>query len=864
MTSNSTHTQSHCAGVGFAAKPSRRRLTGSLCGVSAVAALLGRALMAVCAALMLCMAPAAMAANDSSKHFEIKAEPLAEALMEFGAQSGLTVVAPTTLTAGKNAPALHGDLAWTDALGRLLQGSGLTFTQDAGGTIVIQKIGSGAPAKASSEPIDQDQGQLADVIVTAQKRSENLLQVAAPVTAVQATDLARQGDVRLADYAASVPGLNLMSSEPGQTSIAVRGITTGFGFAIAATTSVYIDDSPIGSSTANAIGSISTIDLDPATLQSVEVLRGPQGTLYGANSMGGLIKYVTIPPSLTKDSGRVELDGSAVDGGGQGYGVRGMWNGPLVTDKLGVTIDAYDRYDPGYIDDPLQHRDDVNSSHVAGGRLATLWQPTEQFSAELSALVQNLSTPSTSAVDVNANLTPIYGKYQQVRYVGEDWVLDNALYSFRANYEFGWATLTSITTYQKQRANTHTDFTNRFGGLLSSIIGVPDLGVVDHVTLADHKITQEVRLASPATDKLEWLGGLYFTHEKSVQPETMTGFTLPDALPVPGLGPLFVDPNNDSYKEYAGYADLTYHVTSKFKVLGGLRYTSDSEDNVTPFSGLFNGPPAIAITSTGSRSTTYNVSPSYSFNQHEMVYARVATGFRPGGPTGLTTTSVYAGAPATYNPDTLTNYEVGYKAGFPGERMTVDLSVFDIEWKKIQVLSEIGGFIITGNGASARSNGIEFAWTWRATPGLDLSANADYTHAYLTTDAPGIGGNAGDNLPAVPEFSGNLAADYAFTVSSAANGFVGGNVAYEGARFSNFVTGLPPTMTRTVLPSYPMLNLHAGLDYNDVTIETYVKNVSNSYAFSQISSEANDGFSPPLAAALIQPRTFGLSATYKF
>ncbi|MHB8814870.1 MAG: STN domain-containing protein, partial [Steroidobacteraceae bacterium] len=301
MTSNSTHTQSHRTGVGFVAKPSGRRRTGSRCRDSDAAALLNRALMAVCAALVLCTGPAAMAADDSSKHYEIKAEPLAEALMEFGAQSGLTVVAPTTLTAGKNAPAIHGDLAWTAALGRLLQGSGLTFTQDAGGTIVIQKISSGAPAKASSERIDEDQGQLADVIVTAQKRSENLLQVAAPVTAVQATDLARQGDVRLADYAASVPGLNLMSSEPGQTAIAVRGITTGFGFAIAATTSVYIDDSPIGSSTANAIGSISTIDLDPATLQSVEVLRGPQGTLYGANSMGGLIKYVTIPPSLTKD-----------------------------------------------------------------------------------------------------------------------------------------------------------------------------------------------------------------------------------------------------------------------------------------------------------------------------------------------------------------------------------------------------------------------------------------------------------------------------------------------------------------------------------------------------------------------------------
>ncbi|MGH9725919.1 MAG: TonB-dependent receptor, partial [Candidatus Acidiferrales bacterium] len=457
------------------------------------------------------------------------------------------------------------------------------------------------------------------------------------------------------------PGLNLISSEPGETAIVIRGITTGYGAAIAATTSTYIDDSPFGSSTANALGSLTTVDLDPATLQSVEVLRGPQGTLYGASAMGGLIKYVTIPPSLTSYRARVELDGSSVDGGGQGYGVRGMWDGPLVPGKLGITVNAFDRRDPGYIDDPKGNQKNVNGLHVEGGRLAALWQPVDRFSAEFSALVQNSSTDATSDVDVNSNLTPIYGKYQQLRYATQNWDFDSALYSLRAKYDFGWATLTSISSYQKETARQGLDFTPRFGPLLSSIIGVPDLGVVDHVSLDEHKITQEVRLASPATARLEWLAGLFFTHEKSVQPEVMTGFTLPNELPVPGLGPLFVDPNQDSYKEYAGYGDLTYHFTSKAQVLAGIRVTSDSEDNVTPFSGLFNGPPAVAITSTSSRSTTYLFSPSYNFNSNQMVYARVASGFRPGGPTGLTTTSVYAGAPTTYGPDTLTNYELGYK-----------------------------------------------------------------------------------------------------------------------------------------------------------------------------------------------------------
>ena len=831
-------------------------------------ALINRALMTICAALVLCVGPTAMAANGSSKHFEIKAEPLAEALMEFGAQSGLTVVAPTQLTAGKSAPALRGDLTWGDALGRLLKGSGLTFNQDADGTIVIQKESDGTPATASSGESAEEQGQLADVIVTAQRRSERLLQVAAPVTALQATDLARQGASRLADYAASVPGLNLISSEPGETSLVIRGITTGYGAAIAATTSTYIDDTPYGSSTANALGSLTTVDLDPATLQSVEVLRGPQGTLYGASAMGGLIKYVTVPPSLTKDSARVELDGSSVDGGGQGYGVRGMWDGPLVPGELGVTLNAFDRRDPGYIDDPNGNHKNVNGLHVSGGRLAMMWQPTERFSAEFSALVQDSSTNATSDVDVDSNLNPIYGKYRQFRYATQNWDFDSTLYSLRVKYDFGWAALTSISSYQGETARQGLDFTPRFGPLLASIINPPNsnatYGVVDHVSLNEHKITQEVRLSSPSTQRLEWLAGLFFTHEKSVQPEDMTGFTLPDALPVPGLGGLFVDPNNDSYKEYAGYGDLTFHFTSKAQVLAGIRVTSDSEDNVTPFSGLFNGPPAVAITSTSSRSTTYLFSPSYNFTGNQMIYARVASGFRPGGPTGLTTTSVYAGAPTTYGPDSLTNYEIGYKAAFPRQRMTVDVSAFDIEWKKIQVTSEIQGFIVTGNGATARSSGLEFAWMWKPLAGLTWSANAAYTHAYLTTDAPGIGGRAGDHLPGVPQFSANVAADYDFPVTELINGFVGGSFMYMGSRISDFVADLPANMNRAVMPAYHTLNLRTGMNYGDLTAELYVKNVTDSWGLTRLYGETIDAFSPPLAAAVIQPRTFGVSVTYKF
>ena len=870
MSQGYMHTQAQCAGVNFVDERNQPRRTawdrrpsaGPVCVSGGPAALI--------AALMLCIGSAVMAADDSSRHFDINAKPLAGGLMEFGEQSGLTVVAPTTLTAGKTASDVRGEFTPTEALGRLLTGSGLTFARAADGTIAIEAMSASAPAanvgeSGSATDLTKDQDQLAEVIVTAQRRSESLLSVAAPVTALQSADLARQGNVRLADYAATVPGLNLISSQPGQTVVVIRGISTGYGAAIAATTATYIDDSPYGSSTANALGSLTTIDLDPATLQRVEVLRGPQGTLYGANGMGGLIKYVTTPPSLTEYGGRVELDGSSVDGGGLGYGVRAMWTGPLVMDQLGVTLNLFDRRDPGYIDDPNLDRKNVNSSRVDGGRLAFLWQPTAQFSAQLSALVQDSVAGGTSEVDVNSNLTPIYGKYAQFRYGNENWDLDSTHYSLRANYDFSWAALTSITSYQRQSAKWSTDFTNRFGPLIASIIGIPDLGVFDDVSLADHKVTQEIRLASPDSNVLEWLGGLFFTHEKSVQPEQFQNpFSTVTGLTVPVAGGIFTDPNNDSYKEYAGYADLTYHLTSQFKVLAGLRYTSDSESNVTPFSGLLNGPASVAVAKTSSKTVTYLVSPSYNLDDRNMIYVRVATGFRPGGPTGLTTTSVYAGAPATYGPDTLTNYEVGYKASFPQQRMSIDVSGFDIEWKNIQVLSEIGGFIITGNGGDARSAGAELAWTWKPITGLSVLANAAYTDAYLTADAPGISARAGDKLPDVPEFSANLGVDYDFRLTTEVKGFVGGNFQYQGTRVMDFVSGAPDGYERPSMPAYHTVNLRAGSSRGGLTVEAYIKNVGDAYGLTRITSEVQNGYGPPLGAAVIQPRTFGLSISDKF
>jgi iron complex outermembrane recepter protein len=738
------------------------------------------------------------------------------------------------------------------------------------GTAILTGVlaASSAYAQTATAPAAAPSGELTEIIVTAQKRSESLLSVPAAVTSLSSADLARQGYVQLTDYAASVPGLNLIASQPGQSVVIIRGVSTGFGASIPATTATYIDDVPYGSSTANAYGSIATLDLDPATLQRVEVLRGPQGTLYGASSMGGLIKYVTAPPSLTTYSGRVELDGSSIDGGGQGGGVSATFNGPLVNNLLGVSISAFDRRDPGYIDDPHRNVKNVNSSQVDGGRFALLLQPTNKFSAELSVLTQDSESPSTSNVDLNSNLTPIYGKYQQVRYGNENWDFRNWLCSLTANYDFGWANLSSITGYSTRNAIWDIDESLKLAGFAENALGIPNLGLFDDVTLHNEKTTQEFRLASPDSDRLEWMVGLYYTHEHSIKPEiNQQPFSLTTGIPVPqSLDPdgIYNDILHDSYTEYAGYADLTFHLTSEFKILAGLRYSDDTEMSFTPFSGLLNGPPVVAIGNSSSKPVTYLFSPSYNFDDRNMIYVRIATGFRPGGPTGVLSNQITAGAPETYRSDSLTNYEVGYKASYPDQRMTIEVSAYDIEWKNIQVLTEINGFQVTGNGAAARSRGAEIAWTWKPITGLSLSANAAYTDAYMTEDAPAISAKAGDELPDVPKFSANLAADYDFPVTTDVSGFVGGNYQYLGARVIDFVSGSPANYVRPDMPAYNTVNLRAGLSRGGLLGEFYVKNVGDSYGITRLVSEVRDGIDAPWAAAVIPPRTFGLSISYKF
>lgn len=830
-----------------------------------------------------------------SYHFDIAAETLSQALRSYGQVSRQQIIFARDLVEGKTVLPLKGDYTAEEALDHLLQGTGLTAERTPTGTLMIRQQmvktsdeaprrlaysvegsagvtgvpaavnpntaanGSAVTTDASSVPM------LDEVVVTAQKRPELLMTVAAPVTALGAAELARTAAVRLDDYTARVPGLNLISDREGQTQIILRGITTGTP--VNSTVATYIDDIPFGSSTNAALGGWLSPDLDPSDLERVEVLRGPQGTLYGASSLGGLLKYVTTPPNLNSFGARVEVDGSTVDGGGEGYGARGMINVPLVSESLGLRVSAYQRRDPGYIGDPQLDRHNLNNSMVDGGRAALLWTPATQLSINLTAVIQDLRNGGSSDEDVTVSgkhLTPSVGDLVQVRYTNEPLDVHYRLYSATVNYDLNWANLVSATSYSTLHETAVLDQTDAFGSLLSGAFGIPNVGFDVGSNLILRKTTQEVRLESPQGNELEWRGGFFFTHEHSDRDEPSDVFFTDSGMPIPIPAPVFFDTQDSRYTEYAGFGDLTYHFVPRFDLTAGVRYSTNRQRFGEVSGGLATGGTTSTAQNSSDNSTTFLVTPRFRLDDNNMIYARVASGYRPGGPNATTPLEIANGVPSSYKPDRLTDYDLGYKATLLGRKLTLDLSAFHIDWRDIQIETNYSGFTTSGNGGTARSDGFEASAALTPVHGLNIAINLAYTDARLTEDAPGVNGRDGDQLPNVPKWSAALSVDQDFNLTGNLTGFVGGGVHYVGVRESGFVTGSPADFERPLLPAYTTVDLRTGLNYQHYSLELYAKNVGDRRGFNNIDSMALSGFQAPFTASVVQPRTVGFLLVAKY
>jgi iron complex outermembrane recepter protein len=829
-------------------------------------------------------APAPSCAADPENtaqtiQFDIKPQPLASALNTLALQSHRQILFTPEVVKGKTTRGVKGTLTVDAALAQLLSGTGLSSSSSADGMILVSRPdaqGTSAPADPpntpNGTPADPDPAtrtplaeSLEEVIVTAQKRAERLQDVPVPVTVIKADSLVDYNQVRLQDYYTSVPGLTVMPSTSGSggsfQSVAIRGITTGVY--TNPTVGIAVDDVPYGSSTAiGAGGGMVVADIDPADLARIEVLRGPQGTLYGASSMGGLIKYVTVDPSTDAATGRVEANMNGVVNGAElGYGARGSINLPL-SDNLALRASGFTRQDPGYIDNVQTGQTGINEDRVSGGRIAALWRPSPSLSLKVSALYQEARSDGFSDVDlpINGYIGPALGELQQssLRGTGQS---DRTVQAYSATLtaKLGAAELTSVTGYNINQYSDTYDLTFYFGPTTQGLFGVT--GTPTPERNKTDKFTQEVRLATPIGEHVDWLLGAFFTHENSQYSQSILA-TDPSTGAV--AGDLYNAAFHPGYTEYAGFTNVTVRFSQQFDIELGARDSMIRQSYSELDSGPYltevleePSPHIVPEDHTSANAFTYLVTPRFKVSPELMVYARIASGYRAGGP-NLT---LSPGTPTEYNPDKTQNYEIGAKADLLDGMLSIDGSLYYINWKDIQLslINAQTGLGYTGNGSEAKSQGFELSVESKPVTGLTLAAWVTFSDADLKESFPTTSsayGVSGDSLPYSSRFSGNLSLHQEFPVTGVLKGFWGGSVSYVGSREGEFTS----SAVRQELPAFARTDLQAGAKYAAWTVNFFINNLADKRGV----LAGGLGSYPPFAYSYIQPRTAGLSVVRTF
>jgi len=860
------------------------------------AALMGSTTSLLCTLLLLSTAYA-RADERAPKSFDIPPQGMAAALSEFARQSHEEILFAPDVVAEKRSGGVRGTMQPLAALKILLNDSGLPFSSTPSGAILIGQAGASSvistadasdssqkEGKKDSSPgfrvaqLDQastgttalekgsdqnlEKKGLTEIVVTAQKREQRLQDVPVPVTAIDAQTLLNNNQLRIQDYYTTVPGFvttPVGTSASGQF-LSVRGISTGAGGN--PTVGVTVDDIPYGASTFGG-GSAFVPDLDPGDLARIEVLRGPQGTLYGASSMGGLLKFVTLDPSTDAVSGRMQFGTSSVYNGAQlGSNVRGSVNVPL-SDTWAIRASAFTRQDPGYIDDPTLGIDGVNKAEAYGAHITTLWRPSDALSLKLGALWQQIR--GNGNPDVDNRLPGLEQDY--LRGTGE-YERTNQAYSAILNAKIGNAELMALSGYSINKRTDSFDDSFYVGFFIQNgANGVPGYGVggakVPELNSTD-KFTQEVRLSLPIGPRIQWLSGAFYTHETSTNTQQILAV---DPSTGTSVGTFYDSGEPSSYDEYAVFTDLTVHFTDRFEVQFGGR-ESEIKQSFGP--QFINGPYAPELLLVPSpviepelhskaNVFTYLVTPQLKLTPDLMIYARLASGYRPGG-------SNAAPEPPNYSPDKTRNYEIGVKGDFLDHVLSVDASVYYIDWKNIQLSltdQNTGNGYIT-NVSGAKSQGVELSVQSRPLAGMTVGAWIAFDDAVLTHDIPAGSFNpygvAGDRLPYSSRFSGNISLDQEFHLIAHVTGFVGGTISYVGDREGEFNLTPPSPPPRQSYPAFTKVDLRGGARFDSWTANLFVTNLANKRG---VLEGGLNGFLP-FAFQYIEPRTVGLNVSRSF
>lgn len=728
-----------------------------------------------------------------------------------------------------------------------------------------------------------DATSVGEVIVTAEKHESTVQKTAASLSVLTGAQLQAGGVFSASELAQLAPGVSVKTAGPGQTEFELRGLTSTGGES--PTVGFYLDDAPL---TPPAMAQNGKVVVDPNLydLARVEVLRGPQGTLYGAGSMGGTIRLVTNQPNLEKFEASAEFIGSGTDGGGFNHTESGMLNIPLIKDVLALRLVGSDTTTSGWIDRivlnpfPLEvnnstQRGDVTSAPVQqvikgsneerqdSFRAVLTFAPNDRFSVTPSVMWQKINQNGPNTIDnPPGNVEAHYQPYD----VAEPFRDQYTLAALTTKYDFGVAEATSATAYWTRDQFQTQDISEAMQDYIGSFFGpAADFPYSTFgpgsISEADHtdQWSEELRFNSKGVGPFTWLAGGYYSsfnatsHVFSYYPAG-GGF---DQLF--GSNNLADNHRQISVEQFAGFGEASYAVTSQFKATAGLRYFSYTSHSVTQVSGVSaNGTSDPLYSNASNAGVTPKFNLSFQPTDDLNFYATVAKGFRPGGPNSPIPVPPCSPAPTSFGPDSVWSYEAGEKARFLDRRVSVNGSVYFEDWTGVQQqFAPACGFKYTTNAGAAHVYGAELEVVLRLTDQLTLSQNAGYTHAAISSAAAGSGLLVGQKLQDVPDWTANTTLQFATPINDRYTFIARANNSYVGSM-------LDLTYALNTVPSYDLIDLRAGVRTTQWTATLFMSNVANKRAYLGDTGALSANVPIFNRVTVSQPRTIGVDLTFKY
>ena len=704
---------------------------------------------------------------------------------------------------------------------------------------------------------------LEEIVVTATKRGDtSTLDIPASISVANEDQISKRGLVGMDDFLRTLPSTNFLDRGAGRNGIIIRGVTASPQDDIAV--GVYIDETAV-----TGMGSLAggNPDLTYVDMQRIEVLRGPQGTLYGDGSIAGTVRAIPNAPDL--DGFSAEIAGSTsstADLGGQNSMVRGVFNLPVVEDKFAIRVVGYDYDNSGYYEniagdsmDKAAWADafggivtsgEAGDDQYSGGRITAFWQVSEDFYVTLTHMTQDIDQsgiPESMLALGGKSRTP----FQRQDGSGESLKIDLDVTNLKMNLDMGSYELFSSTSIVDSKTLQDRDLGAYFGPFL----GVDDMPIYLADSADAEQFTQELRVNTRLDGPLQFLVGAFYQDYKRKAGQKMT-FEGASALDPFGGALLFESAFGDNLKQLAFFGEASYDLTEQLTAVVGVRHYDYEKDSPDKNDGVFNGGYSEGFVENDDTGQTYKLSLNYRPDESTSFYGTFAQGFRLGGPHPEIPSDICdtTGVPDQIDSDELDSFEVGAKFAFADGRATLNVSAFQVDWTGIPVKRILDcGFETIANAGEAQSKGMELEGQLLLADAWRLDYGLSYTQAELTEDSAPLNAQSGDRLPGSPEFSASLGLQADFDMAGRPM-FARADIAHVGEYYNNLQeSGL-------AAGDFTTINLSLGAEINDsVSVDVFARNLSNEDGLTWVETELGDG-----RANYIRPRTIGIEVRARF